>query len=224
MAADPTTPHGPEHELSVALDYLDKLFQTSQRVEDSSARQFRAQAFASLLLLALTTGVVTTDESIEISGISLKLPLWIVIGGGAVLVCIVTMLAFLHNVHAARIREVVVDEYKRLGLDLPSRDADLGIDLSTTLPDVTLNVVNAQHTRSILNNVVGIVAGVAAFAALLVLPLVAQVAALLTLAGDFGWEWHIWLPLGGTSLLTLTTAIWILNGDQFDEVERTVSA
>jgi hypothetical protein len=194
-----------DSDILVRLNYLDKQFAAYQKVESNASRLWRLQIILSVLVIALATGLVSADENLELTGIKLKLPLWTLLGGGAVGVGVAAALGAVQATHAGRLEESLYAGYVDLGFPAPKENAEGGVGLASSFSDVAVNLwQTTAETPLTLGYWVG------TLSILLLLPCVAQIAALLKLASDFGWSWHVWLPLGASLFWTVATLIWFL--------------
>jgi hypothetical protein len=192
-----------------ALSYIDKLFVTFQRIEDSFWRLVRLQVLVSTLLLLIVSGIVSAQDSIVISIIKLDLPLWTVIGGGSVTVGIVATIVVLQNYHSVRIHEEIDFRYHELGYDVPATNSRIGLGLYSSPIDIIANVWGKSITHARGFGTIGKVAGIAIAASVVILlPVIAQMAAMIKLGADFGWTWKVWLPLSMTLIGHTVTSGW----------------
>jgi hypothetical protein len=195
-----------ESDPTVRLLYLDMLFATFQRVEASTSRLSRLQVILSILVIALASGLVSADENLELTGIKLKLPLWTVLGGGAIVVGFTAALAAVQETHASLIKESLFSGYEDLGFPTAREDDDRGLGLASgSLIGAATSPALAVEDKL---TPVAVIYGLGAFAVVLVLPCAAQVVAMLKLGGDFGWSWTVWLPLGASLLFTVASLVW----------------
>jgi hypothetical protein len=189
----------------IALNYIDKLVSSLERVEDSYSRLLRLQIIVSSLLLLLVTGIVSAQEDIEISCIALTLPLWILIGGGAIAAGTLQTIVALQFYHNTRLSVEILVRYRELDFETPAENAKRGLDLYSSPIDVMTNIWGAEDPRLLV-----FPALVISLMIVVLLPGAAQLAAIVKLGGDFGWTWKAWLPLGVMLILSAAITFWAL--------------
>lgn len=185
-----------ESDILVRLNYLDKTFAAYQRVEAGASRLLRLQAVLSVLVIALATGLVSADEDLEIAGIEFKLPLWFLLGGGGIAAASAAIMTVIQDWHAEHLYKRLYTAYEDLGFGTPREQKEGGAGLAGTLPEI------ATHMWQASGGFMPTVYVLVSFAVLVVLPLAAQVSALLKLGVDFDWSWHVWLPLGASLIVS----------------------
>jgi len=190
-------------DIVLRLTVLDKQVATFQRVELVASRLVTAQVLLSLLLIALSAGLVSTEEALEVTGIKLELPFWLGLGSGAVAVAVVTVLGVMHDRHAHHLNRAIVSAYEELGLTAPREAEERGLGLMSGSGDIAANLF-----RRVGVSVFAVTQALAVACLFALLPLIAQLVVLTKLAGDFGWTWSVWLPLGAALLISVWALLW----------------
>jgi hypothetical protein len=194
-------------DLLVRLSYIDKLVLAYEHVEDSLGRFFRLQVLVSLFVLFLATGVVSADENLEISGLRLSLPLWTLIGGGAIATGAIAATALLQNHHGFRLEHEIYRRYHDLGYDDPGDNDREGLPLTWAVVSASGAVLKSDTTPGWRGRLVD-VAHLVLSGLWFCLPVGAQIAAMVRLVNDFGWTWKVLVPIGTTIIATTATVVW----------------
>jgi hypothetical protein len=192
---------------AVPLNYIDKLHAAFQHVQATTMQMSRFAIVMSALLLALVTGLVTTDESIEISGIKLSLPIWTLVGGAAVAIGIASVFAAVMAQQGALLISEIVSLYDAQGYDIPDRNEQRGTGIKTSIAYVLGYDAPPEWSGTRRAVKTAIVYGTGG--SLVLLPIAAQMAAMIALGGDFGWTWRVVVPLGGVLALHIAALIWV---------------
>lgn len=150
--------------------------------------------------------MVFAGEDLELSGLKLKLPFWTFIGGGAIAAGVLAALASLQNRLAVELENELTRHYANLGYTLPRENANRGLPLSGAVTSTfsTFGGPSPSMVRSLLAYATVLITA----ACWILLPVAAQIAAMVKLGTDFAWTWEVWLPLGLSLLLTGTAIAW----------------
>jgi excisionase family DNA binding protein len=100
------------------LNYIDKLYSAWQAIDARWSRFTFLQLFLSVLVLAISGGVISTEENLTISGIELKVPLVVLMTSGAVLIAFLNIMSGTLARIVQPYKREIVDLYEYLGLDV----------------------------------------------------------------------------------------------------------
>jgi uncharacterized integral membrane protein len=188
------------------LHYIDRVFATKTRLDDSVDRFTRLYIIVSLILLALTTGIATSETDVTIAGIGLSLPLSVIMGAASIVVALLSTAMMLQDRRSVRLTRELQRLYRDLDLEVPSqideRWSASPIYSVTDLTEATPTPKWGKFYALLLRYVL--------FVPVFILPLAAQSWVLKTLIDDFGWRWTVLVPLVPSLCLWMITALaWI---------------
>jgi hypothetical protein len=170
--------------------YIAHLADAVKTVNAQQSRLIAVNGVLSTPLLALALGIVSASDTLEVSGLSFKLPLSTLLIGVSVASAVLCMLVFGLKRRWERLVEAVRERYERLGIERPpSRHDPFGASAGLEA------VMEGRLGRRKIAQVVDFPSTFVIFAVILVLPIAAQVAAVLAVVDvyDSRWVSAVWI-------------------------------
>jgi hypothetical protein len=201
-------PHSspPTPDKETVLHHIDKLYSTQALIWESLNRIVLTEVILSVVLIALSSGIISLDESVEITGLKIKISLSVVLSVGAVLIAMLMTQFVSQFRHSFIFRDKIEALYSSLGYTDPARETKAEAfsppgsfwSIFATTKDTSSNwfISTFSVSFSILM-LLGVLA---------IMPLIAQVVCGLKVAALFGYQWWIYLLFG---LLVVFTIIFI---------------
>jgi hypothetical protein len=188
------------------LNYIDKVAQASVSISKSESRLLLVSWILSVLLLAISTGVVSLNGEYSVAGLKISIPLPVALWSGG------TVLAILSVAHMAihEYSEAFLSEIERLYKDL-----DYQVPMDKAHPFEANDAVDAIWARFAKQTPPGLLAAIfdvvgtyILLGAVMILPIVTEVVVVLALARTVGWElgWA-WVPAILLVIITLASYV-----------------
>jgi hypothetical protein len=197
----------------ITLHYIDKLFESRQRLAAGAQRFFFIATVLALIMLATSGGAAYTEQALSVSGVGLRVPFTVFLTFGAVLVGIVTVSGGLCDAEAQSLDKEIKRLYKSIGFEDRTLYADIASPFrSANSLSVLASIFSSENYRyGERRETGGLYSAIKAeFLELfmyLIIPTAAQVAAgfkvseIVQQAG-LGWVWIFFVLLAvGTSFL-----------------------
>jgi excisionase family DNA binding protein len=188
------------------LHYIDKLYSSWQSVSASAKRLALVIVLISLLLLVLAGGGASTEQSLTLSGIGLKIPFVVFLIVGAASFVVLPSIYFYLDDEQHSLEEEIQRLYIKIGVD----DANLQ-KATAGMPPGPFGTGNLVETFSLTFRG-GAVTDFVVVGIYLTLPIAAQVAAGFKAAEllqkqSSGWVWILFYLLVA---MTLVASYWVL--------------
>jgi hypothetical protein len=161
-------------------------------------RLCRLYVILSLLLIALTAGIGSAGQELEITqGLKFTLPLWAILGGGSILVAVLGIIGMGQLAYGERLETRLRELYDEAGYSETTRDISLW-SAATTGPFAAL-----RRARSRIWRFTFYALATAYLSAILVLPIAAQIVTIVKLASDYAWTWLVLCPFALASAVVM---------------------
>jgi hypothetical protein len=180
----------PDYEIT--LHYIDKLF-ASRNVSIAVARRYTVFSFVlSVVLLAVSGGIASAEENMDLSGLGLKVPLAVFLTAGALTVGVLTVASYGIRQQWRPFRWEIRRLYRSIGFEdrtlygrivNPYRTGDLVTTLITVINLETYRDIGEDQShgvkppRKTIHTTLRIVRGLLTFLLFLLVPIAAEVAA-----------------------------------------------
>lgn len=186
----------------IVLSHIDKTYNTLQKLWESMSRALLTQNLLSLLIIILSSGIISVDEQVDVSGLKFKVALWLILGGGALFISILFMTFFTLDYHAAELSSEIIRLYKLIGYNSESFHQTLKNAFETPnfitsflgTHSVDYSNKNYSKKRTAFLSIDDATTGIGTLIVSLILPIAAEVAAGIKVASSFEWKWWSWLP------------------------------
>jgi hypothetical protein len=186
---------------AVALNYIDKVHASATKQWDAMSRAFTLQTIISLITVAVCIGAVTPREEFSLLGLGLSASINTVLIGSAFLIATFHVMTLAAFIRGARTAMALLRLYQDLGYeDATMFGAGTEEDpLGPTAPLYTLVnywIVEKEHQGLLASIYVNVIGFVISAGLLVVLPVAAELAALLKTASLMGWGTNqLWIVL-----------------------------
>jgi hypothetical protein len=182
--------------------------------QSQMARLLTVNSVISVALMALALGIVSAGHKVEISGISLEIPVSTLILGttGVNAVLYVVFVGLMR--YADCLETALWDRYGGLGIQRPDNERMNPFASSSALEAASAGLV-APRARSKLAQVIDVLTSACVLASVTLLPIAAQVSGVIVVADAYASPWA-WLILVIPLLSFLSLLGWFLDV----EVER----
>jgi hypothetical protein len=207
MAKTPPDTDNGNLDKDVVLNYIDKVYLTQTRIWESMNRIVISELILSLVIIALSSGIISLDETIEVTGFKIKLSLTVLLSSGALIIAALFTVFFSQLQHSFKFEEKLDRLYASIGYEVSSvLDHDVqafehpGFYLSVLATTSRRKKYSGELVKWFYKSF-GLVA---ALGVLIFIPLTAQVLAGLKVAALFGRPWWIYLTFAVLVVFTIT--------------------
>ena len=173
---------------TVTLHYVDKLHGSLIETGKSINRSMMLEVVLALGVLAMATGIVTTNQKFSVTGLELQFEAWVFPLAGSWLLALVYVYLLELTVHENELRDTILRLYSDLGIS----DKSLK-DLETNpleSPNIITVVVSKERVGSTKYGLLmRIYAALVMVSVLLVLPILAEIVAAYNLFKKYGVNW-----------------------------------
>ena len=217
MDSDPNARDESKHEQlpgeAAALNYIDKVHASLTKQWESTSRALTAQTVVSLLTVAVCIGAVTPRENFSLLGLGLSASINTVLIGSAFLIVTFHAMALGSFMRAAGTSKTLRNLYRDIGFEEAWRSAASQEDpLGPPVPLYTLLLpwLNAGETQGRFSVIyASVIGGTIGIGLAIVLPVAAELAALMKVASLMGWTKSLlWVVLVIPIVTSITSIIW----------------
>lgn len=197
----------------ITLHYIDKTYDTMKHLWESATRILMTETILSFLVICLSSGIVSMEDQVEISGLKFKIALWLILGGGSLAISVLFMAFYTLDSHSNRLANKIRQLYESLDYKEKSL-SDPSISPFDT-PNILISAINLilsekkpRYRYAIWFD--NVTTSIGVLMLLLLLPLGAEICAGVKVASSFGWKWWSWLPFAILVITTISSFITYL--------------
>jgi hypothetical protein len=205
----------------IVLHYIDKLYSTQAKIWESMNRIVLTEVILSIILISLSSGIISLDENVEVTGLKIKISLSVVLSLGSLIIATLFTQFASQLKHSFTFREKIEELYSSLGYSVPLLDTKseafqppgfFGSIVATIRDDSSNKFISGF---SILFTII-MLGGV-----MIIMPVAAQIACGLKVAALFDHRWWIYLLFGVLVIFTILF-IFITTYEERSNVESGV--